>query len=103
MAFSPSIPVDATFTALGVSAVLDPDGVALGVKIIPSNGAVDAGFEGINVRNPGIMYRIRVSELGSMGKGTIIEVGGVRKKVKSPPKPVDSRGLVLELDTQNVG
>jgi hypothetical protein len=101
--FDPSKPVDAAFKQFGIAAILDPEGEARPVTVIPMIGDTDAGFDGLDIRKPGIVLRIRSREMAGFGEGAILDVKDVRKKVKSAPVPQDSLGYVFELDVQNVG
>jgi hypothetical protein len=75
--------VDAGFNHHGLPAILDPDGAARPVRLLPHNedDFVEFGQTGISHESGG--FEIRGEDLAGFGPGSVLEVSGVRRKIQS--------------------
>lgn len=90
--------VDSAFRRLGIAAVLDPDGVARAVTLLPSQEDRVAEFAEVGIREPGEVYEIRAGEFDGFTKGAVLAIGDRRRRVKRT-RVRDPRRLKVELET----
>lgn len=97
--------VDASYTAHGVAGILDPDGAAVPVCLLPGRSDVEGEIVGLTIRNTaeeGGMWRIRARDWSGRSKGAILEIQGQRRRVQGEPKVLGVRRLEWLLNTVEV-
>ena len=95
--------VATTFRCHGIDAVLDPDGVALAVKVLPARPDMNVDWApgGVSMRKPTGMFEIQAGDWGSFGTGAILAIGAERRKVQDA-EVRDPRRLKVMLGTVEV-
>lgn len=96
--FDPLQAVNASFSAFGVACVLDPDGVADDVLVIPQQNDRDIDFGTSRVLEGSDVFEIRAFELRDRGKDMEFTVSGKRYRVQSPPEFTDAHRYVAVLN-----
>ncbi|WP_146592208.1 head-tail joining protein [Puniceibacterium confluentis] len=91
--------VDAAFGRLGIDGILDPEGAALAVRLLPILPDDTVEFGKLTLQSETVQYEIRRSELGAYGKGAVIEVAGDRRRIQALPRSGDARRLKATLNT----
>ncbi|ETX26855.1 head-tail joining protein [Roseivivax isoporae] len=91
--------VGAVFRHHGIDAVVDPDGAARPVRLLPlrPDAVVDMGR--LNVQSETAVFEIRAADAASVTRGTIIAIGAERRRVQATPRAEDPRRLKRHLDT----
>lgn len=100
---SPQKPIDACFRALGIDAILDPDGVSKAVRVLPSQRDRQSGFGSMDIVDVSGVYEIRASDWVGFQSGALISVNGQRRIVQGEPETVDAHRLIVELNTFEEG
>ncbi len=93
--------VDAAFTHHGIDAVLDPDGVALPVRLLPTRPDDIERFGSLRVQDMTGVYEIREGDFAGYGDGAVILIGAERRRVQTH-RVDDPRRLKVVLDTVRV-
>lgn len=75
--------LEAQFATLGVSAVLDPDGVARPVRVIPSRPDEVTPFGSARIVSETAIFDILAAAFDGFGDGAVLEVGAERRRVRS--------------------
>ncbi|GGG77575.1 hypothetical protein GCM10011415_28110 [Salipiger pallidus] len=90
--------VEATFRRHGIAAVLDPDGLARPVKLLPTrpDGALEFGQ--LQVQDATGIFEILAVAFAGFDRGAVIQIGGERRKVQHQ-KVTDPRRYKVRLDT----
>lgn len=96
--FTPQLCVDAVFEEFGIAAVLDPDGAADDVLVLPSQEDQELSFGQTEIIDAGGVFEIRAGDFAGYSVGAILEVAGERRKVKSH-RVRDKRRLKVVLST----
>ena len=87
-----------TFRRHGIVAVLDPDGVARDVRLLPTRPDDVAGFGSMRVQSETGLFEILASDFAGYSKGAILDLGGERRKVQHA-RVRDPRRYKVVLDT----
>ncbi|NDW35623.1 hypothetical protein G0Q01_25640 [Yangia sp. PrR007] len=74
--------VEETFRRHGIEAVLDPEGVARPVRLLPARPDEIADFRSLQVQSEAGMFEILASDFEGFSKGTILGIGSERRKVQ---------------------
>ncbi|WP_299558715.1 hypothetical protein [uncultured Sulfitobacter sp.] len=93
--------VDVQFTKLGIDAILDPEGAAKPVRLLPSQPDEMVRVGSMQVLEETGVFDIRAADFSGFGKNTLLSVAGVLRKVQSYRIP-DRRRLKVRLDTIEV-
>ena len=96
--------LSSTFSRLGVSAVIDPDGDAVAAKLLPSEADGQGQIGGLTLQDRTGVYEVLASVWGDRPVGTVIELtdsGNLRRKVTRKDVP-DDRRLKVRLETKEV-
>ncbi|MBB3995304.1 hypothetical protein GGR95_002959 [Sulfitobacter undariae] len=93
--------VDTQFKRLGISAVLDPDGAALDVLVLPSQPDEMVRMGSMQILDETGVFEIRIADFTGYGNGTLLNLSGVLRKVQSH-RVADRRRLKTRLDTIEV-
>lgn len=100
--FDPALSVATVFEVLGIDAVLDPDGLAVAVRVVPSSADDVARFGEMDVLDETGVYEIRAADFAGHGDGAILEIAGARRRVQSH-RVRDARRLKVVLNTVAAG
>ncbi len=95
---APALCIDAVFTVHGVDAILDADGAAHAVRLLPSQGDDEMRFGGLEILDATGVFEIRASDFGAYGDGAVLEIAGARRVVQSH-RTKDIRRLKVILNT----
>jgi hypothetical protein len=90
--------VDATFNHHGIDAVMDPDGVALAVRLLPRRPDDIERFGSLRVQDMTGVYEIREGDFAGFGDGAVLLIGAERRRVQSH-RVDDPRRYKVVLDT----
>lgn len=94
--------VQETFRRHGIEAVLDPDGLARPVRLLPARPDEIADFGSMRVQTEAGMYEVLASDFEGMGTGTMLSIGTERRKVQHS-RVRDPRRLKVLLNTIEAG
>jgi hypothetical protein len=98
---SASRSVNSIFERLGIDGVVDPDGAATAVKLLPAEEDQSARFETLEIFEPGGIYEIRAADWAGHSDGVDLMVGVQRRRVQSH-KVMDRLRLKVVLNTIEV-
>jgi len=90
--------VETAFEQHGIEATLDPDGAALGVRLLPMQPDAIADYGSMQIQEPGGMFEILASAFAGHAKGATLEIGGERRRVKHT-QVRDPRRFKVQLNT----
>jgi hypothetical protein len=93
--------VEDTFRRHGVAAVLDPDGAARDVRLLPTRPDDVAGFGDLRIQDQTGIFEILASDFAGFTKGAILDLGGERRRVQYA-RVRDPRRYKVTLDTVEV-
>ncbi|MCA0851293.1 head-tail joining protein [Salipiger thiooxidans] len=93
--------VEDTFRRHGIAAVLDPDGVARDVRLLPTRPDDVAGFGELRIQDQTGIFEILASDFAGFAKGAILDLGGERRRVQHT-RVRDPRRFKVTLDTVEV-
>lgn len=90
--------VQQTFRSHGIEAVLDPDGLARRVRLLPTrpDGALEFGQ--LQVQDATGVFEILEAAFAGFDRGAVIQIGAERRKVQHH-KVTDPRRYKVRLDT----
>lgn len=75
--------VEDTFRRHGIAAVLDPDGVARDVRLLPTRADSFADFGEMRVQASNVgMFEILASAFEGFGKSAVLAIGAERRRVQ---------------------
>ncbi|SEP28895.1 hypothetical protein SAMN04490248_1862 [Salinihabitans flavidus] len=97
--FDPARMARRSFARFGIDAIVDPDGAAVALRMIPFQGDLRGEFGSLAISSPGTLYEVLAEDWPGGGKGTVFIAGGQRRVVQETPVPRDARGLVLVLNS----
>lgn len=90
--------VETAFEQHGIEATLDPDGAALGVRLLPMQPDAIADYGSMQIQEPGGMFEILASAFAGHAKGATLEIDGERRRVKHT-QVRDPRRFKVQLNT----
>ena len=90
--------VETAFEQHGIEATLDPDGAALGVRLLPMQPDAIADYGSMQIQEPGGMFEILASAFAGHAKGATLEIGGERRRGKHT-QVRDPRRFKVQLNT----
>ena len=90
--------VETTFSRHGISALLDPDGVARPVKLLPARPDGVIEFGQMQVQDATGLFGILASDFAGFDRGAVLEIGAERRKVQHR-RVRDPRRYKVLLDT----
>lgn len=96
--FQPQRAIDSVFLHQGIDAVLDPDGVALGVKLLAVRSDEVAQFHSVEIIDESGIFEIRAADFQGHGTGAVLAFGSERRRVQSH-RARDPRRLKVTLYT----
>ncbi|APZ53742.1 head-tail joining protein [Salipiger abyssi] len=90
--------VEVTFLRHGIAAILDPDGAAVPVRLLPMQADEIADFGTMRIQDAGGMFEILDSAFAGHGKGAVLDIAGERRKVQHS-RVRDPRRFKVQLNT----
>jgi len=90
--------IDAIFETLGIDAILDPDGTAIPVLVLPFQDDDVGRFGTIEILDESGIFEIRKADFAGFSDNAVLTVDGVRRSVQSH-RVRDSRRLKVVLNT----
>lgn len=93
--------VEVTFLRHGIEAILDPDGVAVPVRLLPMLADDIADFGTMQIQDAGGTFEIRAADFAGYGKGAVLDIAGERRKVQHS-RVRDPRRYKVQLNTVTI-
>lgn len=90
--------VEAAFEAHGIEAILDPDGAARPVRLLPAQEDAIAEYGALQLQDAGGLFEILASDFEGQGKGATLAIGAERRRVQHS-QVRDPRRYKVQLNT----
>jgi len=90
--------VTSTFARHGIAAVLDPDGAAVAVRLLPFRPDDIESYGSVRIQQETGLFEIRIGDFAGYGDGAVLEIAGERRVVQHH-EVRDPRRLKVMIDT----